>query len=102
MKFFLKYCILITFICFLIGCDEDPITPPPASDYEFDSARFNWSVDTLPGWGYTPFSIFSPDTSDLIAVNSVGDFMVRIKDGIKSQYFFSNFNPNYLGGMNSN
>lgn len=102
MKILLKYCIFIPLLLFLIGCDEDPITPPPASDYEFDSARFNWSVDTLPGWGYAKFSMYSPDTNTLYATNDVADAFVIIKDCITSTIFFNDFSPHYVWGLNSN
>lgn len=102
MKFFLKYCVFITLLLLLIGCEEDPVTPPPAGDYEFDSARFNWSVDTLPGWGYGTFSIFSPDTTTIYATNDVADAFIIIKNGITSTYYFNDFSPHYVWGLSQN
>lgn len=102
MRSFLKYCIFMTLLLLIIGCDEDPITPPPAGDYEFDSARFNWSVDTVNDWGFDLFSVYSPDTSEIFAANNNGDYLLHIHKGIQTRYYFSDFSPHYVGGTSSN
>jgi hypothetical protein len=102
MRSFLKYCIFMTLLLLIIGCDEDPITPPLAGDYDFDSARFNWSVDTVNDWGFDLFSVYSPDTSEIFAANNNGDYLLHIHNGIQTRYYFSDFSPHYVGGTSSN
>ena len=92
--------IFLILVNILVSCDSDPVTPPPSSsNYEFDSARFNWSVDTVDDWGFDIFSVYSPDTSEIFAANNGGDYLLHIHNGIQTKYYFSDFSPHYVGGL---
>jgi hypothetical protein len=93
----------MTLLVLIVGCSEDPVTPPPsAGNYDFDSARFNWSVDTVNDWGFDLFSFYSPDTNIIFAANSVNDYFLVIQNGIQTRYYFNDFSPHFVDGLNSN
>lgn len=51
---------------FIFSCGEDnPVsTPPPDVPYQYDSARFDWKVDTLQGY-FSPQRLSCIDTNDI-------------------------------------
>jgi hypothetical protein len=72
---------LLIVLCssFITSCSEDPITSsPPDQPYEYDSARFDWDVDTLYGQGF--YFGWAKDTNDIFITNYFENQLYRIKD----------------------
>lgn len=64
---------------FITSCSEDPVTTsPPDKPYEYDSARFDWDVDTLYGQGF--YFGWAKDTNDIFITNYFENQLYRIKD----------------------
>lgn len=89
IKFVPVYLLLLV-LCsmFVVSCSEDKIvTQTPAEPYQYDSARFDWKVDTLYGDGYYA-GLWAPDTNELFITNVFTNQLVHIKNGVKtySQY----------------
>ena len=78
--------LLLIALCsiFVVSCSEDnPVTPPPAEPYHYDSARFNWKVDTLFGQGFYA-GLWAKDTNDIFITNVFTNQLVHIKNGVKT------------------
>lgn len=65
----------------LNSCSNDnPVnSPPPDQPYDYDSARFDWNVDTLYGQGYYA-GLWPKDTNDVFVTNVFTNRLYRIRD----------------------
>ena len=78
---------LVVAILFLILIDsctdkENPVAPSD-EPYQYDSARYNWKVDTLYGQGFYA-GLWAKDTNDIFITNVFNNRLYRIQNGIKS------------------
>ena len=83
--------VLVTVLCsmFVISCSEDsPVTPSEEGPYQFDSARYQWTTDTI-NYPYVG-TIFGFDSSH---VYILGNHALYIYEG-------TNYVPQYLGDLN--
>ncbi|MBK8982926.1 MAG: hypothetical protein IPM38_11530 [Ignavibacteria bacterium] len=66
-----KYLLVFIFsITFFYSCSEDPVTSDPVDPkYIFDTARFDWKIDTIQNV-FSPISLSSIDTNDIYILDS--------------------------------
>jgi hypothetical protein len=93
------YIIFLFLVVTLISCNkENPITPPPPSDYQFDSARYRWKVTELPhrsGYFVDPWA---PDTNEIFLPNVELNNITHIKN---DQINIIDFGDSVIGGFMS-
>ncbi len=78
--------LMLVVLCsiFVVSCSEDnSVTPPPVEPYHYDSARFNWKVDTLFGQGFYA-GLWAKDTNDIFITNVFTNRLYRIQNSVKS------------------
>lgn len=77
--------LLVSTLLMLTACNEDnPIAITPIdTTYQYDSARFNWKVDTLLGDGYY-YKLWAPDTNEIFIANQFTNTLAHIKNGVKT------------------
>jgi hypothetical protein len=77
------YIVILYLVVSLISCNkENPITPPPSpTGYQFDSARYDWKIDTLLGYGYSTGGYFVLDSSNYYMVSDYGQFIHHDEHG---------------------
>ncbi|MBK8983596.1 MAG: hypothetical protein IPM38_15105 [Ignavibacteria bacterium] len=81
--------LLLTWRC----SDDNPVTtPPPEPPYEYDSARFDWKVDTLYGQGFY-YGLWAADTNEIFIPNIFTNVLVHIKNGIKTYSYYTKERP---------
>mgnify|MGYP001461275464 CR=1 FL=1 len=91
--------LLLFVLCsiFIASCSEDnPVIPTTAEPYQYDSARFNWKVDTLLGDGYLA-GLWAPDTNEVFVPNIFENYYVHILNGIKTKIMYPK--ENRFGGI---
>lgn len=60
---------MVCLLLFLNSCNnEKPLTPPIDTEYQFDSARYEWKTDTLP-YQYAG-EIFGFDSSHIYIIDN--------------------------------
>jgi len=73
-------------LCLLLinSCNdkENPVTQPD-EPYQYDSARYDWKVDTLYGPGYFA-GLWAPDTNEVFITNVFTNQLVHIKNDVKT------------------
>jgi len=103
--FIVSFYLLIT----LMSCNkENPITPPPPpSGYQFDSARYDWQVDTLLWYGYSTQAYFVLDSSNYYMATDFMQFIHHDQNGFHTFplpdifagcVYGNNKNNIYIGG----
>ena len=75
--------------------EENPVTPPEEA-YQFDSARYNWKVDTLYGQGFYA-GLWAKDTNEIFIPNIYSNYLLYIKDGKKTVTWYQD--ENRIGGV---
>ena len=89
----------------LSSCNkENPVEPPPPppSGYQFDSARYDWQIDTLIGYGYSPNGYFVLDSSDYYMVTDNSQFIHHDKYGFHFYTLPPLMIPAHVYGKNKN
>lgn len=92
---------LFTFLCVInfFSCNEDPVTTSQSeTPYQYDSARFNWKVDTLEG-GTQYLSLWARDSNDVFVTNNSNKKVYRIQNGKKT--VFQNPGNSFIGFLNN-
>lgn len=91
------FVVVVNFSLLLFGCSEDnPVIQPPESPYEYDSARFNWKVDSLFGDGYFK-NLWAKDTNEFFIANLYSNTLAHVKNGIKTFVQYPSYDR--LGGV---
>lgn len=83
LKYIPEYLLMIIILSlFLNSCNNDnPVTSlSPDQLYDYDSARFDWDVDTLYGGGY--YFGWPKDTNDVFVTNVFTNRLYRIRDHV--------------------
>jgi len=77
------YIVFLYLVISIFSCNkENPITPPPPpSGYQFDSARYNWQVDTLLWYGGSTGGYFVLDSSNYYMITDFGQFIHHDENG---------------------
>jgi hypothetical protein len=85
-----EYLLMIIILSlFLNSCNNDyPVTSlSPDQPYDYDSARFDWDVDTLGGVGFF-WGLWAADTTDIFLPNVLSNSLLHLKDGIKTLTYY--------------
>jgi hypothetical protein len=82
----------------LYSCSENPLVPPIEEPFELDSARFDWEIDTLQGYGILFNCLYAIDTNDVYLLNIYQEYLLNIKDEKKIYYYFNDFYSSCLKG----
>lgn len=87
------FLMIIILSLFLNSCSNDnPVnSPPPDQPYDYDSARFTWTVDTLGGSGFLfgfLGSLWAVDTNEILIPNFFANSLLHLKDGIKTITYY--------------
>ncbi|MCB0728087.1 MAG: hypothetical protein KDD00_11525 [Ignavibacteriae bacterium] len=87
------FLMIINLSLFLNSCSNDnPVnSPPPDQPYDYDSARFDWTVDTLGGSGFLYGflgSLWAVDTNEILIPNIFENSLLHLKDGVKTITYY--------------
>ena len=96
--------IMLSISLMFASCEQDPVTPTEEQPYQFDSARFQWTIYPTPEGSAFDHSIFIADTNNVF----VSDY--RFKNGVmiisdgssRIQYFSWDYNIMVLTGGDIN
>lgn len=94
--------ILVTVLCsmFVVSCSEDsPVTPIAEGPYQFDSARYDWSFDSIPG-EFITFNAFDTSNIFLLGVQSLVQY--NGESFIYHYYVDNSFYPLSMGSYDKN
>lgn len=81
------------------SCSENPVTPKKNIGYQFDSARFNWRVDTVPDFCT---DIWGIDTSSIYFLTPLHMLKYDGKNYQPLYYGVPNLSSGSFGGINEN
>ncbi len=99
MKKFKNIFYLILPLLFLLSSCEDDIISP-SKTLTFDSARFDWTIDTL--FGDLNFvSMWAADENNLYLAD-LPNSMLHYHNGVTNKYDFNEFQPWFISGISNN
>ncbi|MDQ1265061.1 MAG: hypothetical protein QG635_211 [Bacteroidota bacterium] len=75
-------------LTFISCSDENPVISP--DNYGFDSARFNWTEDTIGNQSMYNYAFWVPDTSNIFLIDAYSNTLLKLDNRNKTFYTFSN------------